>query len=86
MVRDWLRVNITTTIDDPCFGMVFFDRGRGKLATGDPHHDIVRLRPSDRGPDQIGSVVGLVVWLVERRHNEHFGGGVTKGISTGVWW
>ena len=31
-------------------------------------------------------VVGLVVWLVERRHNEHFGGGVTKGLSTGVWW
>jgi polar amino acid transport system substrate-binding protein len=30
--------------------------------------------------------VGLVVWLVERRHNEHFGGGVTKGLSTGVWW
>jgi polar amino acid transport system substrate-binding protein len=31
-------------------------------------------------------VVGLVLWLVERRHNEHFGGGVAKGLSTGVWW
>ena len=31
-------------------------------------------------------VVGLVLWLVERRHNEHFGGSVTKGLSTGVWW
>jgi polar amino acid transport system substrate-binding protein len=31
-------------------------------------------------------VMGLVVWLFERRHNEHFGGGVTKGLSTGVWW
>jgi polar amino acid transport system substrate-binding protein len=29
---------------------------------------------------------GLVLWLVERRHNEHFGGGVAKGLSTGVWW
>lgn len=31
-------------------------------------------------------VVGLVIWFFERRHNEHFGGGVTKGVSTGVWW
>jgi polar amino acid transport system substrate-binding protein len=31
-------------------------------------------------------VVGLLVWLIERRHNEHFGGSVTKGLSTGVWW
>ena len=29
---------------------------------------------------------GLVVWLIERRHNEHFGGGVAKGVSSGVWW
>ena len=31
-------------------------------------------------------VVGLIVWLVERRHNEDFGGGVAKGMSSGVWW
>jgi polar amino acid transport system substrate-binding protein len=31
-------------------------------------------------------IFGLVIWLFERRHNEHFGGGVTKGLSTGVWW
>jgi polar amino acid transport system substrate-binding protein len=30
--------------------------------------------------------VGLLVWLFERRNNEHFGGGVTKGLTTGVWW
>ncbi len=30
--------------------------------------------------------VGLLVWLFERRHNEHFGGGVAKGLSSGVWW
>jgi polar amino acid transport system substrate-binding protein len=29
---------------------------------------------------------GLVVWLIERRHNEHFGGGIAKGVSAGVWW
>jgi len=31
-------------------------------------------------------VVGLVVWLFERRHNEDFGGGVAKGLSYSVWW
>jgi polar amino acid transport system substrate-binding protein len=30
--------------------------------------------------------VGILVWLFERRHNEDFGGGVTKGLSSGVWW
>jgi polar amino acid transport system substrate-binding protein len=31
-------------------------------------------------------VTGLVVWLIERRHNDHFGGGIAKGVSAGVWW
>jgi len=31
-------------------------------------------------------LVGLVVWLLERRHNEEFGGSVTKGLSSSVWW
>jgi ABC-type amino acid transport substrate-binding protein len=30
--------------------------------------------------------VGFLVWFFERRHNEDFGGGVTKGLSSGVWW
>jgi polar amino acid transport system substrate-binding protein len=30
--------------------------------------------------------VGILVWLFERRHNEDFGGGVAKGLSSGVWW
>lgn len=31
-------------------------------------------------------VAGFLVWLFERKGNEHFGGGVTKGISSGVLW
>ncbi len=31
-------------------------------------------------------LVGLVVWLFERRSNEEFGGSVAKGLSTSVWW
>jgi ABC-type amino acid transport substrate-binding protein len=30
--------------------------------------------------------VGILVWLFERRHNEHFSGSVVKGLSSGVWW
>lgn len=31
-------------------------------------------------------IVGLVIWLFERHHNEHFGGSAAKGLSSGVWW
>jgi polar amino acid transport system substrate-binding protein len=31
-------------------------------------------------------LVGLVVWLLERRHNEEFGGTIAKGLSSSVWW
>jgi polar amino acid transport system substrate-binding protein len=31
-------------------------------------------------------VAGLLIWLFERRGNESFGGGVTRGLSTGVLW
>jgi ABC-type amino acid transport substrate-binding protein len=31
-------------------------------------------------------VVGLLVWLIERRHNEEFGGSVARGLSSSVWW
>jgi polar amino acid transport system substrate-binding protein len=30
--------------------------------------------------------VGFLIWFFERRHNEHFGGNVAKGLSSGVWW
>ena len=31
-------------------------------------------------------VVGFLVWLFERRHNDDFKGGAARGISSGVWW
>ena len=31
-------------------------------------------------------VVGLLVWFFERHHNEDFGGSLSKGLSSGVWW
>ena len=29
---------------------------------------------------------GLLVWLFERRHNEHFSGTFIRGLSSSVWW
>lgn len=34
----------------------------------------------------ISLVVGLLIWLFERRHNEDFGGGAAKGLFTSLWW
>lgn len=31
-------------------------------------------------------VVGMLIWLFERRHNEDFGGGAAKGLFTSLWW
>lgn len=30
--------------------------------------------------------VGVLIWLLERRHNAHFGGPATKGLGTSIWW
>jgi polar amino acid transport system substrate-binding protein len=32
------------------------------------------------------SVLGLLVWLAERRHNAHFPRHPVKGIGAGIWW
>jgi ABC-type amino acid transport substrate-binding protein len=34
----------------------------------------------------ISLVVGMLIWLFERRHNEDFGGGAAKGLFTSLWW
>jgi ABC-type amino acid transport substrate-binding protein len=33
----------------------------------------------------IAMTVGFLIWLFERRQNEHFGGGA-KGLGSGFWW
>jgi ABC-type amino acid transport substrate-binding protein len=34
----------------------------------------------------IAICVGFLVWLFERRQNEYFGGGVARGVGSGLWW
>jgi ABC-type amino acid transport substrate-binding protein len=31
-------------------------------------------------------LAGLLIWLFERRSNEAFSGGLTRGVSSGLWW
>jgi polar amino acid transport system substrate-binding protein len=31
-------------------------------------------------------LIGALVWVLERRHTEHFRGDVRSGLATGVWW
>ncbi len=31
-------------------------------------------------------VAGWLIWLFERKSNENFGGGLRRGLSSGVWW
>ena len=34
----------------------------------------------------LAMAAGLLIWLTERRHNDSFGGGVKRGLASGVWW
>lgn len=34
----------------------------------------------------IALIVGILVWLFERRANQHFGGHPIKGVTSGLWW
>ena len=34
----------------------------------------------------IALLVGTLVWLFERRRNDHFAGGPMQGLTSGIWW
>jgi len=34
----------------------------------------------------IALLVGALIWVFERRHNEDFGGGAAKGLGASIWW
>jgi ABC-type amino acid transport substrate-binding protein len=34
----------------------------------------------------VAFLVGFLIWLFERRHNEEFGGSPIKGIGNSLWW
>ena len=56
------------------------------MGAGAARADLLELYSVGSGAIGLALLVGLMVWLFERRHNEEFGGGVAKGLSTSVWW
>jgi ABC-type amino acid transport substrate-binding protein len=34
----------------------------------------------------VSLLVGALIWLFERRHNEDFGGSAAKGLGASIWW
>jgi ABC-type amino acid transport substrate-binding protein len=32
------------------------------------------------------TLIGVLIWLAERRRNAHFHGGLARGIGSGLWW
>ena len=34
----------------------------------------------------VALIVGILVWLFERRQNNHFGGPAAHGLTSGIWW
>jgi len=34
----------------------------------------------------ISLLVGALIWVFERRHNEDFGGGAARGLGASIWW
>jgi ABC-type amino acid transport substrate-binding protein len=34
----------------------------------------------------IALVVGILIWLFERRQNDHFAGRPVEGLTSGIWW
>ena len=34
----------------------------------------------------VALIVGMLVWLFERRQNNHFGGPAARGLTSGIWW
>ena len=76
------------------FGQPYFSTGLGVAVpanSASPWESIRRIFFSFGFVQAVAALVGmsvlveLLIWLFERRHNEHFGGG-TKGLGSGVWW
>jgi len=76
------------------FSQPFYDTGLG-VAVPRRHElewlpiirNLVSLRFVEAVVILIGAAatVGALIWLVERRHTEHFGNG-HRGLGTGLWW
>jgi polar amino acid transport system substrate-binding protein len=76
------------------FTQPFYETGAGVAVAGGPANWLPVLRTflSFRFLQAVLALlgialfVGILVWLFERRSNEHFGGKPAKGLISGIWW
>jgi ABC-type amino acid transport substrate-binding protein len=77
------------------FTQPFFETGLGVAV---PHSDIsawlpvirtflsIRFLQAVLTLLSIALLVGSLIWIFERRDNEHYGGGAVRGFVAGAWW
>ena len=77
------------------FSQPFYDTGLGiavSVKSVSAWHEIIRTMTSFGFTQAVGALiailllVGALIWLFERRHNEDFGGGTAKGLGASIWW
>ena len=80
------------TID---FSQPFYGTGLGiavPVRTASVWREIIRTMTSFGFLQAVGALigisllVGMLIWLFERRHNDDFGGGAAKGLGASIWW
>lgn len=77
------------------FTQPFHTSGLGIAVARDPENSIIvtlRRLVSDRFLYSVASLfallalIGVLIWLAERRRNAQFRGGLARGIGSGLWW
>ena len=80
------------TID---FSQPFYGTGLGiavPVRTASVWREIMRTMTSFGFLQAVGALIGIsllvgtLIWLFERRHNDDFGGGAAKGLGASIWW
>ncbi len=77
------------------FSHPFYSSGLGMAVHAEPREAwlaVLRRLASPRFVSTVGGllgllfIVGLLVWLAERRRNPQFGGSSAQGVGAGLWW
>jgi polar amino acid transport system substrate-binding protein len=77
------------------FSQPFYDTGLGiavSVKSVSVWHEIIQTMTSFGFLQAAGALIGIslavgaLIWLLEHRHNEDFGGGAAKGLGASIWW
>ncbi|KQV66376.1 amino acid ABC transporter substrate-binding protein [Rhizobium sp. Root1220] len=77
------------------FSQPFYDTGLGiavPINSVSVWREIIRTMVSSGFMQAAGALIGIsllvgaLIWLFERRHNDDFGGPATRGLGASIWW